>query len=289
MAQTKCPNCGGATLPAMGRFYCPRCGWNRDAAERRFIRIQWLIPGLIAIFDFMGIVALGIERHNWAGAILFATLPTLLLGFVYAGARQGLARLRVPAPETAASDEATSLAASANASDEKEKAKQYSFLLSLPAPRPVRISRRGKRLLTVLLLFAFGMEVFFLWVLYGIWFRASATGDSRAPAIFLLCFMVLIASLPFFVRRTMVRDQNLLENGTVAIARVTGQRNFKNASAITYEFQDGAGQTVSGSGNDLTRSFYPGMNVAVFYDLQNAKRNVAVCASFFEIANPGDE
>ncbi len=251
--------------------------------------MQWLIPGLIAIFDFMGIVALGIERHNWAGAILFATLPTLLLGFVYAGARQGLARLRVPAPETAASDEATSLAASANASDEKEKAKQYSFLLSLPAPRPVRISRRGKRLLTVLLLFAFGMEVFFLWVLYGIWFRASATGDSRAPAIFLLCFMVLIASLPFFVRRTMVRDQNLLENGTVAIARVTGQRNFKNASAITYEFQDGAGQTVSGSGNDLTRTFLPEMNVAVFYDAQNAKRNVAVCASFFEIVNPGDE
>jgi hypothetical protein len=289
MPQTKCPNCRAATLPAMGRFYCQRCGWGRDAAERRFVRVQWIIPGLIAIFDFMGIVALGIERHNWAGAILFATLPTLLLGFVYAGARQGLARLRAPAPETSATDEATSLAASADASAEKETSQQYDFLLSLPAPRPVQLSRRGKRLLTVLLLFAFGMEVFLLWVLYGIWFRASATGDSRAPAIFLLCFMVLIASLPFFVRRSMVRDQDLLENGAVAMARVTGQRNFKNASAITYEFQNGTGQTVSGSGNDLTRSFYSGMTVPVFYDPQKAKRHVAVCSSFFEIANPSNE
>jgi hypothetical protein len=281
----KCPNCGAATLPAMGRSYCAQCGWNRRAAERRLVRVQWVLPVLIAIFDFMGIVALGIERHNWPGAILFATLPTLLLGFVYAGVRQGLARLRSPS-QTGTSGAAPP-AQAAEASAEKEKSERYSFLLSLPPPRPVRLSRRGKMMVNLSLLFVFGVEAFLAWTLYGVWYRAHVLPESsRTPEIFLVCFMVLVASLPILMRRGMARDLKLMENGAAALGRVTEQRNFKNASAITYEFEDAAGRTVTGSGNDLTRSFYPAMTVPVFYDPQNPKRSVAVCSSFVEVSPP---
>lgn len=292
MAQTtrmKCPNCGAATVPAMGRSYCERCGWNREAAERRYVRVQWVLPLLILIFDFMGIVALGIERHDWPGAILFATLPTLLLGFVYAGVRQELARMRAPLRATAdgADDEAAVLTQAADAAAGAEKSEQYAFLLSLPAPRPVRLNRRGRRVVNLLLLFVFGMEAFLAWTLHGVWYRDQVMSQSRAPEIFLAAFMVLIACLPFFMRRGMVRDLKLMENGALAMGRVTEQREFRNASAITYEFQDGTGKTISSSANDLTRTFFAGMTIPVFYDAQNPKRNVAVGASFFEIANPG--
>ncbi len=251
--------------------------------------MQWLIPGLIAIFDFMGIVALGIERHNWAGAILFATLPTLLLGFVYAGARQGLARLRAPATEIATRDAAAGSSANgAEASAARERTEEYDFLLSLPPPRPVRLSRRGKTIVNLLLIFVFGMEGFLAWTLHGVWYRDQVMAQSRTPEIFLFCFMVFIASLPFFMRRGMVRDKNLMENGAVAMGRVIEQRNLKNASAITYEFKDASGRKVSGSGNDLTRTFLPEMTVPIFYDAQEPKRNVAACATFFEITNPGE-
>ncbi|HVB36110.1 MAG TPA: hypothetical protein VND42_02635, partial [Candidatus Acidoferrales bacterium] len=100
---------------------------------------------------------------------------------------------------------------------------------------------------------------------------------------------VLIACVPFFVRVRMVRDQNLMENGAVAMARVTGQQTLKNNSVITYEFEDANGKTISESGPDLTRSLFEGMTVPVFYDAQNPKRQVAACASFFEIVNPGSE
>ena len=97
---------------------------------------------------------------------------------------------------------------------------------------------------------------------------------------------MLIACVPFFVRRGIVRHQNLMENEAVAMARVTGQQTLKSNSIITYEFEDAKGTTVSESGPDLTRLLHEGMTVPVFYDAQNPKRKA--CASFFEIVNPSE-
>ena len=291
MARVTCPKCGAAAGSAMGRPYCAKCGWNRDAAARRLRRVTWLLPALIAFFDLAGIIGIGFVMKNWPGAILFATLPTLLLGFVYAGAWQGLTKLRSPVASALASDSsaASSAAASAQVLSANDKAEQYSFLVSLPPPRPVRLGRRGQISMTAILLSSFAFEAFLIWNLYATWYRMHSFADFRGPEIFLACLAVLIASIPFFVRRGMVRDQNLVENGAVAIARVTRQRNFKNNATIAYEFQDAAGKTISGSGNDLTRSFREGMTVPVFYDPQNSTRHVAACASFFEIVPPSAE
>lgn len=284
---SKCPRCGAPTVPAMGRFYCSRCGWNRDAARRRYVRVQWVLPLLILIFDFMGIVALGIERHDWPGAILFATLPTLLLGFVYAGVRQGLARMRQP-PGQAAQGASPPAATLAEAGPGAPPPEPYAFLLALPPPRPVRLSRRGRRMVNLLLAFVFGTEAFLGWTLHGLWYRDQLTAHSATPEIVLMLFMVLILALPFFLRRGMVRDLRLMESGAVVIARVTRQRSLRNASTIQYEFEDAAGRTVSASANDLTRSFFPGMSVPVFYAAPNAKNSLAACASLLEVARPDE-
>jgi len=275
----------------MGRPYCAKCGWNCDAAARRLQRVTWLLPALIVLFDLLGIIGIGFVMKNWPGAILFATLPTLLLGFVYAGARQGLTKMRAPAVGASASESSAvaSAATSALVSSAKDAAEHYSFLLSLPPPRPVRLGRRGQISLTVILLVAFAVEALLIWNLYGTWYRTHSFVDFHGPEIFLVCLAVLIASIPFFVRRGMVRDQELVENGAVAIARVTGQRSFKNNSTITYEFEDAAGKTISRSANDLTRSFHEGMTVPVFYDRQNPARHVAACAALFEVSDPGKD
>src|SRR5487761_1101177 len=78
MAQTACSKCGAAAESAMGRPYCAKCGWNRDAAARRLQRVTGLLPALIVLFDLVGIIGIGFVMKNWPGAILFATLPTLL-------------------------------------------------------------------------------------------------------------------------------------------------------------------------------------------------------------------
>jgi len=288
MAQITCPKCGSAADVAVGTPYCAKCGWNREAAVRKLTRITWLLPALIVVFDLIGIVGLGFAKHNWSGAILFATLPTLLLGFVYAGAKQGLTKLKTPHGTTSSRGDTASFAKTGDASVNREKTKQYDFLVSLPPPRPVRLGPRGKIMLTVVLLVVFFLDAFLIWSLYGVWYGTHSFADFHGPQIFLACLTVLIACVPFFVRRGMVRHKNLMENGAVAMARVTGQRTLKNNSIITYEFEDTNGATISESGPDLTRSFFEGMTVPVFYDAKNPKRQVAACASFFEIVNPSE-
>ena len=289
MAQIICPKCGAAADVAVGTPYCAKCGWNRDAAARKLTRITWLLPVLIVVLDLVGIIGLGFVKHNWPGAILFATLPTLLLGFVYAGARQGLTKLRAPQGTADLGGEAASVAKTANTSVNAEKSEQYDFMVSLPPLRPVRLGARGKIMLTVVLLVVFVLDAFLIWSLYGLWYVTRSFADFHGPQIFLACLTVLIACVPFFVRRGMVRHKNLMENGAVAMARVTGQRTLKSNSVIAYEFEDADGKTISESGPDLTRSLYEGMTVPVFYDVQNPKRQVAACASFFEIVNPSSE
>lgn len=282
----KCPECGATAQMAMSTPYCASCGWNREGAIRRLKRFTWVLPTLIILFDCIGIFGVGFAKHDWPSAILIALLPTLLLGFVYAGVRQGLAKLQAPVsqyPAGAAAHDSTAQSAAAT-----QKTEQYDFLVSLAPPRPVQLSRRGKRLLTLLLAFALGMEAFLLWSFYGVWERSAMVPNSRGLEILLLCFMVLVAALPFFVRRGIMRDKELMENGVLAMGRVTTQKNVKNASLITYEFSDASGKTLTGSGNDLSRSFYPQMTVPIFYDAGNPKRHLAACASFFEIVAPGE-
>src|SRR5579864_7114676 len=289
MAQIRCPKCGAAADVAVGTPYCAKCGWNREAAVRKLTRITWLLPALIVLFDLIGIVGLGLVKHNWSGAILFATLPTLLLGFVYAGAKQGLTKLRPPQGMAPSSHGDTgAFAKTASASVSQEKSQQYDFMISLPTPRPVRLGPRGKIMLTMVLLVVFFLDAFLIWSLYGLWHGTRSFADFHGPQIFLACLTVLIACVPLFVRRGMVRHKNLMENGAVAMARVTGQRTLKSNSIITYEFEDADGKTITESGPDLTRSLYEGMTVPVFYDPQNPKRQVAACASFFEIVNPSN-
>lgn len=288
MAQITCPKCGAAADVAVGTPYCAKCGWNREAAARKLTRVTWLLPALIVVLDLVGIIGPGFVMHNWPGAILFATLPTLLLGFVYAGARQGLAKLRAPQGSANLGRDAASFAKTASASVNAEKSEQYDFLVSLPPPRPVRLGARGKITLTVVLLVAFVLDAFLIWNLYGVWYGTRSFADFHGPQIFLASLTALIACVPFFVRRGMVRHKNLMENGAVAMARVTGQKNLKNNSIIAYEFEDANGKIISESGSDLTRSLYEGMTVPVFYDAQNPKRQVAACASFFEIVNSSE-
>src|SRR5579864_4407401 len=143
-------------------------------------------------------------------------------------------------------------------------------------------------MLTVVLSVVFFLDAFLIWSLYGLWHGTRSFADFHGPQIFLASLALLIACVPFFVRRGIVRHQKLMENGAVAMARVTGQRTLKNNSVITYEFEDADGKTISESGPDLARSLYEGMAVPVFYDPQNSKRQVAACASFFEIVNPSE-
>ncbi len=51
MPSAECPQCHMPTANAMGKVYCPKCGWNREAADRQTRLFLRILPVLVILFD----------------------------------------------------------------------------------------------------------------------------------------------------------------------------------------------------------------------------------------------
>lgn len=97
--------------------------------------------------------------------------------------------------------------------------------------------------------------------------------------------LVILASI-IVVANVAGKQKQLLAEGEMSMARVTDRVLARNGPNIRYEFITPLGEHFSGSAQDGTRKLSVGMNVPVFYDPQNPKRQLALCASFYEVTLP---
>jgi hypothetical protein len=86
-----------------------------------------------------------------------------------------------------------------------------------------------------------------------------------------------------------VQQRWLLAMGELAMGRVTKQWIARNGNGIRYEFTTPAGETLSRMTIDNARQLLAGMSVPIFYDPRQPKKQVALCASFYEVVLPGEE
>ena len=70
------------------------------------------------------------------------------------------------------------------------------------------------------------------------------------------------------------------------MARVTKQWAARNGNGIRYEFTTAAGEAFARMSTDSARLLDVGMNVPIFYDRQEPKKQVALSAAFYEVALP---
>jgi len=87
----------------------------------------------------------------------------------------------------------------------------------------------------------------------------------------------------------LARQKRLLAEGEMAAAHVTKRWNARNGPNIRYEFTTPLGEHFTRSAADASRQLSVGMNVPVFYDQQRPKKQLALCASFYEVVLPGKE
>ena len=76
------------TANAMGKVYCPQCGWNRGEAEKQTRLFLRLLPVLVIVFDAPLIVWIFIghaEIPVLAVLGLFAIVPAILVVLVVKG------------------------------------------------------------------------------------------------------------------------------------------------------------------------------------------------------------
>jgi hypothetical protein len=161
------------------------------------------------------------------------------------------------------------------------------MLAGLPRPRPVRMSRRGKltagavsiALLASLGIFAAGMVAT----------SAAAGRNARQPQFltFALPIVLVFLVVPLMLR-TLGRQKFLLAEGDWAAGRVTKRWAARNGPNVKYEFTTPLGEHFSRSAADGSGRLAIGMNVPVFYDPQSPKKQLALCASFYEVILAGE-
>ena len=162
-------------------------------------------------------------------------------------------------------------------------------LATLPRPRPVRMSRRGKIMAAVVLIALLSS--------LGIYAATGAVaqraeggqyaGPSQVPAY--AVSILFIAAFGILMLNVVGRQKRLLAEGEIATAHVTKQWTARNGPNIFYEFTTPLGEHFSRGAADSSRRLSVGMNVPVFYDPQKPKRQLALCASFYELVLPGKE
>ena len=162
-------------------------------------------------------------------------------------------------------------------------------LASMPPPREVRLSRRGKTTVTVLMIALLAASAGYL-VTLAVARRALGDQPPQASQFPLDAVAIgTIAVISIILLTVVARQKQLMAEGEVAIARVTRQWQTHRGPAIRYEFTTLRGEQLLGGAGDGSRQLAVGMSVPVFYDAQKPKRQLALCASFFEVNVPGRE
>jgi hypothetical protein len=88
MPAAECPQCHMPTANAMGKAYCPLCGWNRGEADKQTRVFLRLLPVLVMLFDSPLIVWIFIghaEVPVLAVLGLVAIVPAILVVLVVKG------------------------------------------------------------------------------------------------------------------------------------------------------------------------------------------------------------
>jgi hypothetical protein len=274
---------------AGGKAYCPSCHWNLDiataATRKLYRRLRWIGPLWFAI-----IVLFSFGEDNLIVKIVPPVILIVLFLYGWRKLRSDLRRLEaigagiaVPPPNIAAATVEQSTAAMQAEVAERET----HVLYSLPTPRDVRMRTRGKIGLGIVFVVFGGLAIFMLVLLLTF---GNGSGGTPAPPgfkAFMLALAAVSVLLPILIFRSTLKQKKLMIGGQFTLARVTGQWATRNGNRISYTFTDASGQTFNGRGSDLARSLFEGMTVPVFYDPENAKKQVAACASAYEVVLPG--
>ena len=287
MPTAECPECHLPTASTLGKTYCPQCGWNREEAEKKTRLLLRLLPVLVMVFDAPLIVWIFIGHAEVPilavlGALAF--VPAILVVLVVRGkVRLGSAKSSSQLANAGMSQaNAKSIAAPTDSAD-----KQFSRLAELQRPRRVRMSHLGKMNAAVIAI----SLLMFLAALIVIVVIEPAAG--RVPAYpkagVILLPVALAAGIVWMMRRSLVQQRWLLEMGSLAVGCVTKQWIARSGFGIRYEFMTASGETISRATTDTSSQLLEGMSVPVFYDPLAPKKQVALCASFYEIVLPGKE
>jgi hypothetical protein len=171
---------------------------------------------------------------------------------------------------------------------------KHRLVASLPRPRAVQLSRRGKSWVLILSGVLAAVEIGLLTYVIYHW---MATGSFSAviaknPAAFYLALGLPFLTVMF--SGGLRKQKELLRNGDVALATVTSTSNSPSqpnrnddVRTVQYEFRDATGTVLTGSSADPTLLLREGSAMLVYYDSDDLSQQIAQCAAYYKVVAPG--
>lgn len=247
----------------------------------------------IAIFMFGAMAAFmywGMKFNRTPQLMIFFAFPAAVIPFNYFWLERKITKLKAvqfPASShSVPSNFSPAISGAATSSPTFTPSAQDEALLRTPAPRRIRVSKSGRIVMWVCSL---GLMVFVVpfvasaykqWTLYHSFSNVRGLGWGIA----LECIVALAA---YGIWRWQTRECDLLEHGEVVMGRVLRQWiDSERNSSIEYEFTDFLGSSHRGGAFDRTNQLFSGMPLAVFYDRDNPKRQIAYCSTLHEVILP---
>ena len=284
MALGFCPVCRAPILRVADRPFCSKCGWNGKAVEQELQRKkhdQW-------VMNFVSLAAVALMwtvYRGWVAVSAWAALFLLLDARSYMLLRKDL---RTWEKCKDARDDSYSMAAIPDISNtaNPRSIAQDGLLHFLPRPRPVHLSRAGRKWITLMMFVFLALGSLLTWF---IWDERIEHGNKVvADPMFYLWTAFLLALLicPICLWITLKRGRLLLQTGDLGTGTIIRWYRGDYFHSIKYEFVDPAGKLWKRTVPDWTNRYDEGMTVPVFFLENQPERQVAICEPFYEIEFP---
>jgi hypothetical protein len=166
---------------------------------------------------------------------------------------------------------------------------RYQAILTLPLPRTVRLSKRGRSSVKVLVRIAVVVEIWILAALYVGWNRTHSLGALWQHYSLGFYAAVVFPSAILAFTPALQRQRMLLTNGQVSVARITSRYRTNNSGPfyVKFSFHDDQGNLFERDSVDSTNLLREGSSMLVYYNRDEMDALVAQCAAYYEIEVPG--
>jgi hypothetical protein len=283
MPRARCTNCGAVLAYAEIEACCLKCGWNSRRTQTRLAGIRRALT-----FGFVcsvGVGTLFALARSWAPLIPLGFI-LLIIVFLWAMTRGAMAKIQLATAGSPGSKPKSGATDKGGKSVEYVRAESR-VLLSLPRPRPIRVSFQGKISIGIgLLVFAFGNSVIIPMLITPL---RHIRGVAQLTSGFwiLLAFdslwnWIVISNISFELLA-----RRLLREGEVTVGRITDIWHVRRGSRMTYEFLDSTGHNYVKDGKaSYGDKGLIGTALLVFFDKENPRKCTTYHQTHSEVVLP---
>lgn len=284
MAGGPCPQCLKPAQKVGSACYCSACGWNLQRAcahlEANVAQKRMLAVGLLSVSSI--VLPFAIFGHLWREWGVLAGLFSLVL-LVHIRERVQLTKLRNNSKNVLWPTDRIETEHGVN-----EQPKWHA-ILSLPLPRRIQLSVRGKRRIVT----AVFVQVLLISLMFSLasfaWAEARRKGYLaefslwKFQAVCLSPNLIVLFAAAWSDYRRGVRARRLLEHGEIAIARIEDRLDTAR-DRVEYVFHDAAGREQRGSEKISSGKVSKNMLLPVIYERHDLSRKyIYVPEDFFEV------